>query len=219
MPYAWTGLSRRKGKCVGKPRGISRIQPNWSFAECILVLHTHEISLLRAELVFRVVPEELVERGWYAQWFCTGLCLHGPSVNPPRDGVTRVSAAPTDLGLLPSRCLAARLLASVLAAPCAGASGRNHRRQIEHGLFQPRAWRCFMVTIHRCDCGIQLKLPGSVLESTGGSILASAEESYWSVPFPEPGYFFGQILKDYEHEPCLTSPIRNINNCHEPVFG
>jgi len=32
-----------------------------------------------------------------------------------------------------------------------------------------------MVTTHRGNCGIQFKLPGSVLESRGGSILASAE--------------------------------------------
>ena len=148
------------------------------------------------------MPEKLVQGRGCSQWLCTGLCLRRPSVNPPRDGVPRVSAAPTDLGLLPSRGLAARLPASVLAASCAGAYGRNHRRQIEHGLFRPLAWRCFMVTMHRCVCGIQLKLPGSVLESTGGSILASAEEAYWSVPFSEPATYSDKFQKTTS-----TSPV------------
>ena len=66
-------------------------------------------------MVFREVPGELVQRRGYAQWFWNGLCLRRPAVNPPRDGVARVPAAPIALRLLPPRRLAVRLPAGMLA--------------------------------------------------------------------------------------------------------
>jgi hypothetical protein len=117
MPDARTGLSRRKGKCVGKPCGISQIQPELVFRgahhECSH--NPNEISALGAELVFREEPGELVQGRGYAQWFWSGLCLRRPLINPPRDGVARVPASPTGLCLLPSRRLAVGLPARMLA--------------------------------------------------------------------------------------------------------
>src|ERR1017187_9992757 len=54
------------------------------------------------------------------------------------------------------------------------ASGRNHRRQIAHGLFRASGMVMLQVTTHWLT-RVQVRMPGSVLESRGGSILASAE--------------------------------------------
>ena len=58
MPDARTGLSRRKGKCVVKPCGISQMQPELVFRgthqECSH--NPNEISALGPKLVFREPP-------------------------------------------------------------------------------------------------------------------------------------------------------------------
>src|ERR1017187_1589576 len=95
MADAGTGLSRRRGKCAGKSRGINEIRP---------------------ELVFRDVPGSLVQWGGHAQGFRRGWCLRHAAINPPGDGVARVPAAPTGLGFLPPRRLAFRIPAGMLAA-------------------------------------------------------------------------------------------------------
>src|ERR1039457_1735751 len=55
------------------------------------------------------------------------------------------------------------------------ASGRNHRRQIAHGLFRASGMVMLHVTTHWFVKRVQVRMPGSVLESRGGYILASAE--------------------------------------------
>jgi hypothetical protein len=58
MAEAGTGLSRRRGKCAGKSRGINQIRPELVFRgtdhQC--AHNANEISALRAELVFRDLP-------------------------------------------------------------------------------------------------------------------------------------------------------------------
>ena len=177
MPDARTGLSPRKGKCAGKPCGISQIQPELVFRgahhECSH--NPNEISALGAELVFRELPGELIQRRGHVQWFWSGLCLRRPLVNPPRDGVARVPAVPTGLRLLTSRRLAVGLPAGVLAVSYARVRPEpptaNRTRSLPglwHGdaSWSPRIGR---------PVACQFRMPGSVLESTGGSILASAE--------------------------------------------
>ena len=55
-----------------------------------------------------------------------------------------------------------------------------------------------MVTTHRGNCGIQFKLPGSVLESRGGSILASAEAECEA--------------RAAQVEPAVRKPVRKDHN-------
>src|ERR1039458_7395164 len=48
------------------------------------------------------------------------------------------------------------------------ASGRSHRRQIAHGLFRASGMVMLQVTTHWFVKGVQVRMPGSVLESRGG---------------------------------------------------
>ena len=96
MAQAETGLLRRQGKCAGKPCRINEIRP---------------------ELVFREIPGKPVQRRGQPQRFGRGLVLRRALVDPPGDGVARVPAAPTALGLLPPRRLTCRLPAGMLAVP------------------------------------------------------------------------------------------------------
>ena len=68
---------------------------------------------------------------------------HAP-VKPPGDGISLVPAAPTRLSLLPAGGLTFRLGQARCRTPTR-ASGRNHRRQIVHGLFRASG----IVMIHR----------------------------------------------------------------------
>src|ERR1017187_904000 len=99
-----------------------------------------------------------------------------PLVDPPGDGVAWVPAAPTGLRLLPARGLAFRLPAGMLAAfysrvrPEPPAANRTRSLPgLWHGdaSWSPR--------VGTDGSAVQIRMPGSVLESTGGSILASAE--------------------------------------------
>src|ERR1035441_5861742 len=77
-----------------------------------------------------------------------GCCLRRAAFDPPSDGVARVPAAPTGLCLLPPRRLAFRFPAGMLAATYSRVSGRNHRRQIAHGLFRACGMVMLQVTTH-----------------------------------------------------------------------
>src|ERR1022692_4973517 len=48
------------------------------------------------------------------------------------------------------------------------ASGRNHRRQIAHGLFRASGMVMLKITTHWFVKRVQVRMPGSVLESRGG---------------------------------------------------
>ncbi len=74
----------------------------------------NEISALGSELVFRELPGKLVQWGGYAQHLRRWLGLGRPLIDPVGDGVARVAAAPTGLGLLSALRLAFRLPAGVL---------------------------------------------------------------------------------------------------------
>jgi hypothetical protein len=101
-------------------------------------------------------------------------------VDPPGDAIARVPAAPSSLILLPARCLAFRLNRRhvgglLLAGPAGTIVGRSNA--VSSG---PLAW----VMNHRHHARRrtvwgQIRMPGSVLESRGGSILASAEAPDW----------------------------------------
>src|SRR5689334_24524985 len=73
----------------------------------------NEISALRAELVFRDIPGKLGQWGRQTQRLRRGS-LGGPLIQSPGNGVVRVPAAPTRLGLLPAGSLTFRLAASPL---------------------------------------------------------------------------------------------------------
>src|SRR5208283_3365812 len=119
MAQAGTGLSRREGKCAGKPRGIKRIRQELVFrgADHQCSHNPNKISALGPELVFRELPGKLVQRRGQTQWFRRGMDLRRTLINPPGDGIARVPAAPTGLRLLPLRRLAFRLEAGMLALP------------------------------------------------------------------------------------------------------
>ncbi len=118
MPEAGTGLSRRQGKCAGKSRWINQIRPELVFrgSDHQCSHNPNEISSLRSELVFRKVPGKLVQGRGKSQWFCRWFNLGRPLINPVGDGVARVPAPPTGLGLLPPRRLTLRFTAGVVAA-------------------------------------------------------------------------------------------------------
>jgi hypothetical protein len=118
MAQTGTGLSRRKGECAGKSCGINWIRHELVFrgADHKCSHNPNEISAFGPELVFREPPGQLVQRRGQPQWFWRGWCLRRASVNPPGDGIARVPAAPTGLGLLPARHLAFRLPTGMLAA-------------------------------------------------------------------------------------------------------
>src|SRR5437762_219572 len=103
MAQAGTGLSQRWGKCAGKSRRINHIRP---------------------ELVFRDLPGGLVHGRGHPPSFWRGLGLRRALVNPPADGVARVSASPTGLGLLPPRGLAFRFPAGERPKPVGDAETR-----------------------------------------------------------------------------------------------
>jgi hypothetical protein len=66
MRQSGTGLSRRRGKWIGKPCGIKQIRTDLVFRETDdqCAHNPNEISALGAELVFRDVPGQLVQWGW-----------------------------------------------------------------------------------------------------------------------------------------------------------
>ncbi len=117
MAEAGTGLSQRWGKCAGRSLRINHIRPELVFRgpDDQGPHNPNEISPLGSELVFRELPGELVQRRGHPPSFWRGLGLRRALVNPPADGVARVSASPTGLGLLPPRGLAFRFPAGVLA--------------------------------------------------------------------------------------------------------
>jgi hypothetical protein len=117
MAEVRTGLSRRKGKCAGKSRGINQIRPELVFrgSDHQCSHNPNEISPLCSELVFRKVPGKLVQGRGKSQWFWRWLSLRHPLINPVGDGVARVPAPPTGLALLPPRRLTLRFTAGVLA--------------------------------------------------------------------------------------------------------
>jgi hypothetical protein len=122
MPHARTGLLRRWGKCAGKSCGIKQIRPYRVFRDTHdqCSHNANEISALRAELVFRDVPGELVQWGGQPQWFRTRWGLDLALVETVSDGVVCIPAPPSGLGLLPSRGLAFPLPAGMLAVSYSG---------------------------------------------------------------------------------------------------
>ena len=116
MAQARTGLLPRHGKCAGKSRGINAIRPELVFREpdqeCRQ--NRNEISALESELVFRELPGKLLQWRGYPQHFRRWLGWCRPLIDPVGDGVARVAAAPTGLGLLPALALAFRRPAGVL---------------------------------------------------------------------------------------------------------
>jgi hypothetical protein len=117
MGEAASGLLRRRGKCAGKSRGISEIRPELVFRgpDYYCSHNPKEISTLGTELVFRQLPGELVQGGGQTQRLRRRGGLRRALVDPPCDGVVRVPPTPTGLGLLPTRRLAFRLPAGLLA--------------------------------------------------------------------------------------------------------
>ena len=117
MAQARTGLLRRPGKCAGKSRGINTIHPELVFREAHqeCCQNCNEINALRSELVFRELPGKLVQRRGYPQHFRRWLGWCRPMIDAVGDGVAWVAPTPTGLGLPPSRGLAFRLPAGVLA--------------------------------------------------------------------------------------------------------
>ena len=116
MAEGETGLSRQKGKCVGKSRQINPISLELVFRgpneECSH--NPNEISSLGSELIFRQIPGKLVQGCRHAQWFWRGRGLRRTLLDPVAGCVIRAPAAPTRLGLLPTRPLAFRLAAGML---------------------------------------------------------------------------------------------------------
>src|ERR1700689_575049 len=116
MAEARTGLLPRHGKCAGKSRGINAIRPDLVFREPDQESrqNRNEISALESELVFRELPGKLLQWRGYPQHFRRWLGWCRPLIDPVGDGVARVAAAPTGLGLLPALALAFRRPAGVL---------------------------------------------------------------------------------------------------------
>src|ERR1035441_158981 len=164
-PVAWWPA----GSVWPKPELVFRGPDHWCSH------NPNEISALRPELVFRERPGKLVQRRGQPQRFWRGWGLRRALVDPPGDGVAWVPAAPTGLRLLPARGLAFRLPAGMLAAssrvrPEPPAANRTRSLPgLRHGdaSWSPR--------VGTDGSAVQIRMPGSVLESTGGSILASAE--------------------------------------------
>jgi hypothetical protein len=115
MAESTTGLFRRPGKCTPNPPGISDIRPELVFRrpQQNSAQNTNEISALRAELVFRDVPGELLQRRRDTQRF-GGRILCVPLLNPVRGAVLRIPPAPVRLRLLTPRRPALRLRAGTL---------------------------------------------------------------------------------------------------------
>src|ERR1017187_10573737 len=178
MAQAGTGLSRRKGECAGKSRRINEIRPELVFRgpDHYCSHNPNEISALRPELVFRERPGKLVQRRGQPQRFWRGWGLRRALVDPPGDGVAWVPAAPTGLGFLPARGLAFRLPAGMLAVSYSrvrpGPPAADRTRSLP-GLWHGDA--SWSPRVGTDGSAVQIRMPGSVLESTGGSILASAE--------------------------------------------
>ncbi len=177
MAEAGTGLSQRRGKCAGKSRRINHIRTELVFRgpDDYCSHNTNEISALGSELVFRELPWQLVQWRGHSQWFWRGLCLRRALVNPPGDGVARVPVAPTGLGLLSPRGLAFRFPAGLLAVSYSRVRPEPpaaHRTRSLPGLWHGDAsWSPRLAT----GGALQIRLAGSLLESTRGSLFASAE--------------------------------------------
>ncbi len=179
MAEAGTGLSQRRGKCAGKSRRINHIRTELVFRgpDDYCSHNTNEISALGSELVFRELPGQLVQWRGHSQWFWRGLCLRRALVNPPGDGVARVPVAPTGLGLLSPRGLAFRFPAGLLAVSYSRVRPEPpaaHRTRSLPGLWHGDAsWSPRLAT----GGALQIRLAGSLLESTRGLLFASAEAS------------------------------------------
>ena len=127
---------------------------------------------MRTELVFREVPGKLLQWRRQMERF-RRRCLRGTLVQSPGDGVVRVPLSPVGLRILPSGGLTLRLATGSLpishsrvrleppAADCTGLLPDLRHRD-------DPSWSS------RARLG-QVKLSGSLLESTGGSVLESAE--------------------------------------------
>ena len=106
------------GSVLGSPVGSMRYGRNWSFAvRTISALRTPMKSApCKPNWSFATLPGKLVQWRRQSQRFRRLLRLRRPLVNPPGDGVARVTVAPTRLRLLPAGRLAFRLAAGALPA-------------------------------------------------------------------------------------------------------
>ena len=146
-----TGLFRGTGKWAGNSRWIKKIRP---------------------DLVFRDIPRKWVQWRRQAQRL-RRLGLRRTPVYAPDNGIVPVAATPTRLRFPPARGLTLRLATGPLPVSYSrlwpeppatdsawSLSGLGHRDDSSSPRHRPAG---------------QIRMRGSFLESTGGSILASAE--------------------------------------------
>ncbi len=116
MAEFWTGLLLVSGKCARKFHRINYIGPELVFrvAHQKCSHNAYEISSLRAELVFRDIPWQLVQRRGQTQRFRLRFLLRCALIYPVGDGIAGIPTPPTGLRFLPSRCLAIRCPAGML---------------------------------------------------------------------------------------------------------
>lgn len=117
MAGFWSSLLLVSGKCAGSSRRINNIGPELVFraAHQKCAHKPNEISALCAELVFRDIPGQLVQRRGQTQRFPLRFLLRCALIHAVGDGVTRIPPPPTGLCFLPAARLAIRFLAGMLA--------------------------------------------------------------------------------------------------------
>jgi hypothetical protein len=175
MDESGTGLYRRTRKCPGKPRRITTIHAELVFRgayqKCAHT--TNEISALSSELVFRDIPWQLIQRRRQAQRLPRRIGLTGALLDAVCSPVLWIPPAPICLCFSPPLLLAVRLATRALPLTYTRVrpkpSPTNGARSLPGLWHGDPSWSPRRIALGQCA--------GSFLESSGGSVLPSAEVS------------------------------------------